>query len=78
MDRGVVLESIRDNVSDENLVKHMLATEAIMRTLARRLGSNLCQGDLGTNSIVLTGLPVFYKSLEISLDQFQNLNTGTI
>ncbi len=32
------LESIRANVKNENMVKHMLATEAIMQALARRLG----------------------------------------
>jgi len=36
MDREEVLDSVRDNVADENLIKHMVATEAIMRALARR------------------------------------------
>ncbi|UCH43396.1 MAG: HDIG domain-containing protein [Dehalococcoidales bacterium] len=40
MDRQEALESVRDNVENENLVKHMLATEAIMRALARRLGED--------------------------------------
>ena len=40
MDRQEVLESIRENVENENLIKHMLATEAIMRALAGRLGEN--------------------------------------
>ncbi len=40
MDRQEVLESVRANVENENLVKHMLATEAIMRALARRLGED--------------------------------------
>lgn len=40
MDREEVLDSVRDNLSDENLVKHMLATEAIMRALARRLNED--------------------------------------
>ena len=31
MDRQEALESVRANVENENLVKHMLATEAIMR-----------------------------------------------
>jgi len=35
-----VLDSIRANVEDENMAKHMLATEASMRTLARRLGED--------------------------------------
>jgi putative nucleotidyltransferase with HDIG domain len=36
--REEVLNSINQNVENKNLVKHMLATEAIMRALARRLG----------------------------------------
>ncbi len=34
------LDSVKANVENENLVKHMLATEAIMRALARRFGEN--------------------------------------
>ncbi|MBM4462504.1 MAG: HDIG domain-containing protein [Chloroflexi bacterium] len=37
MDREEVLDSIKANVTNDNLIKHMLATEAIMRALARRL-----------------------------------------
>ncbi len=40
MTREEALDSVRDNVGNENLVKHMLATEAIMETLARRLGED--------------------------------------
>ncbi len=40
MIREEALDSVRDNVENENLVKHMLATEAIMRVLARRLGED--------------------------------------
>ena len=40
MNREEVLDSIRANVENENLVKHMLASEAIMRALARRLGGD--------------------------------------
>lgn len=40
MDREDVLDSVRANVENENLVKHMLATEAIMRALAKRLGED--------------------------------------
>jgi len=40
MDREDALDSVRANVENENLVKHMLATEAIMRALARRLGED--------------------------------------
>ena len=36
MDRTEALAAIRARVQNENLIKHMLATEAIMRTLARR------------------------------------------
>jgi putative nucleotidyltransferase with HDIG domain len=40
MDRQEALGSIRENVENENLIRHMLATEAIMRALAKRLGEN--------------------------------------
>jgi putative nucleotidyltransferase with HDIG domain len=40
MNRQEALESVRANVENENLVRHMLATEAIMRALARRLGED--------------------------------------
>ncbi len=40
MNREQALASVRANVKGENLVKHMLATEAIMRALARRLGED--------------------------------------
>jgi len=40
MDREAALKAIRENVKNENLIKHMLATEAIMRTLARRFNEN--------------------------------------
>ncbi len=40
MDREEILASIEVNVQNQNLIKHMLATEAIMRALARRLGEN--------------------------------------
>ena len=36
MTREEALDSVRANVENENLIKHMLATEAIMRALARR------------------------------------------
>jgi putative nucleotidyltransferase with HDIG domain len=36
MNREEALDSIRANVENENLIKHMLATEAIMRALAGR------------------------------------------
>ena len=40
MTREEALDSIKDNVENANLVKHMLATEAIMCSLARRLGED--------------------------------------
>ncbi len=40
MNRQEALESIRENVENENLIKHMLATEAIMIALAKRFGEN--------------------------------------
>ena len=40
MNRHEALESIKANVDNANLVKHMLATEAIMRALARRFGED--------------------------------------
>ncbi len=40
MNRKEVLESINENVENKNLLKHMLATEAIMRALARRLSED--------------------------------------
>jgi putative nucleotidyltransferase with HDIG domain len=38
--RDEILASIYGNVQDKNMIKHMLATETIMRALARRLGEN--------------------------------------
>ena len=38
MTREEALDSIKANVENENLIKHMLATEAIMQALAKRLG----------------------------------------
>ena len=40
MNRQEAIESIRDNVENQNLIKHMLATEAIMRALARHMGED--------------------------------------
>jgi len=40
MDREEVLSSVQANVQDKNALKHMLATEAIMRALAKRLGED--------------------------------------
>ena len=40
MTREEALESVKANVENKNLIKHMLATETIMRALARRLGED--------------------------------------
>jgi len=40
MTREEALNSVRANVENANLVKHMLATEAIMQALAKRLGED--------------------------------------
>lgn len=40
LDREEIIDSIHDNIQDKNMIKHMLATEAIMRALARKLGEN--------------------------------------
>ena len=40
MDRKEVLDSVAENVESGNLIKHMLATEVVMRALARRLGED--------------------------------------
>ena len=66
MKREEAINSIEANVENRNLIKHMLATEAIMRALARRMGENenewglagllhdidveLTEGDMGTHS----------------------------
>ncbi|HEX79009.1 MAG TPA: HDIG domain-containing protein, partial [Dehalococcoidia bacterium] len=40
MKREEALNSVEANVENRNLIKHMLATEAIMRALARRFGED--------------------------------------
>ncbi len=66
MKRQDALNSVRSNVENGNLIKHMLATEAIMRALAAKLGEDeeiwgitgllhdidmeLCGGDMSTHS----------------------------
>lgn len=40
MTREDALEAIRENVENQNLIKHMIATEAIMRALAHRFSEN--------------------------------------
>ena len=38
--RDEILDSIHGNVQDKNTIRHMLATEAIMRVLAKKLGED--------------------------------------
>jgi putative nucleotidyltransferase with HDIG domain len=40
MEREEALKLVKENVSNKNLVKHMLAVEAIMKGLAERLGED--------------------------------------
>jgi len=40
LNRDAILDSIHGNVQDRNMIRHMLATEAIMRALARKLGED--------------------------------------
>lgn len=40
MTRGEAFELVRANVSSANLIKHMLAVEAVMKKLANRLGED--------------------------------------
>jgi len=64
--REEALDSIKANIENKNTIKHMLATEAIMRALARRFGEDeeewgltglvhdidmeLTEGDMSTHS----------------------------
>jgi putative nucleotidyltransferase with HDIG domain len=64
--REEALDSVKANIEDKNTIKHMLATEAVMRALARRLGEDeeewgltgllhdidmeLTEGDMATHS----------------------------
>jgi putative nucleotidyltransferase with HDIG domain len=40
LDREEIIDSIHANVQDKDMIKHMFATEAIMRALARSLGED--------------------------------------
>ncbi len=40
MTRNEALNAVRASIKNENLIKHMLASEAIMRALAKRLGQD--------------------------------------
>lgn len=50
LNRYEALDSIQANVKDKNTVKHMLATEAIMRALARKLGED--KGQWGLTGLI--------------------------
>ncbi|MDD4230247.1 MAG: HDIG domain-containing protein [Dehalococcoidales bacterium] len=66
MNRQEALDRVQEKVGNQNLVKHMLATEAIMRALAIRLGEDeqiwgltgllhdidmeICEGNMDTHS----------------------------
>ncbi len=68
MTQEEAIKAIQTNVKNQNLFKHMLATEAIMRALARRFGEDeeawgmagllhdidveLCEGDMSRHSKV--------------------------
>lgn len=40
MTREEALQFVKQNIKNQNLIKHMLATEAIMKALARKFGEN--------------------------------------
>jgi putative nucleotidyltransferase with HDIG domain len=40
MDRQTALENVKSSIKNQNLIKHMIATEAIMRALAKRFGED--------------------------------------
>ncbi len=40
MDRDKLFDELKKRVNDDHLIKHMLATEAVMRAVARRLGQD--------------------------------------
>lgn len=46
MDRDKALKLINQNIINKNLVKHMLATEAIMRSLAKKMDKDIDQWGL--------------------------------
>ena len=46
MDRNEALQLVRSNVKNKNLIKHMLAVEAVMGKLAERFGANVTEWQL--------------------------------
>jgi putative nucleotidyltransferase with HDIG domain len=79
MDRREALESIRENVENRNLIKHMLATEAIMRALARKFGENEAEwgmaGLLHDIDVELTGGDMSTHS-KLGADLARDLGAG--
>jgi putative nucleotidyltransferase with HDIG domain len=79
MDRQQALEAIRKNVKNENLIKHMLATEAIMRALATRFGEDKeawgLAGLLHDIDVELTGGDMSQHS-QLGADLARNLGAG--
>ena len=41
MNRDQALTAVKEKISNQNLIKHMLATEAVMRALAEKFGQNV-------------------------------------
>jgi len=50
MNREEVLESVKENVGNINMLRHMLATEVIMRALARHFGED--EGEWGLTGLI--------------------------
>jgi putative nucleotidyltransferase with HDIG domain len=50
LNRDEILDSIHGNVQDKNMIRHMLATEAIMRALAKKLGED--EGEWGITGLI--------------------------
>ncbi len=79
MDRTEALESIRENVENENLIKHMLATEAIMIALAKRFGEDEAEwglaGLLHDIDVELTGGDMTTHS-KLGADLARDLGAG--
>jgi putative nucleotidyltransferase with HDIG domain len=50
LNRDEILDSIHGNVQDKNMIRHMLATEAIMRALAKKLGED--EGEWGITGLM--------------------------
>ena len=64
MDREAALKAIHENVKNENLIKHMLATEAIMRALARRFKEN--EDEWGLAGLLIIIIKIYLDNLPTS------------